>query len=385
VTRVEVNPRVLRWAVERSGKAQAVERKFPKLREWEQRESKPTLREMEEFAKATATPFGYLFLKAPPEERLPIPHFRTLRDEPVRRVSPDLLETVYTLQRRQAWLREYLEREGEDPLTFVRSARLQDTPERVAARMREALGLTEDWARSQSTWTQALDELRNRMEGVGISVVVSGIVGNNTRRKLDPVEFRGFVLVDEYAPFVFVNRVDGKAAQMFTLAHELAHVWLGTSAAFDLRNLQPAEDATEQACNRIAAEFLVPQEEFRQAWPSVRHDTEPFQALARRFKVSELVVARRALDLALIARTKFFKFYEAYSESERRRAARQKDGGNFYATQSLRLGRRFADTLVRATLEGKVLYGEAFRLTGLYGRTFDRYAEALRVEERREQ
>lgn len=379
MTRVEVNPQVLRWAVERSGKAEAVERNFPRFREWEQGASQPTLRQLEEFARATATPFGYLFLEEPPQERLPIPHFRTVRDEALRRASPDLLETVYTLQRRQAWLREYLEGEGEEPLAYVRSARLQDAAEHVAARMREALGLAQDWARSQPTWTQALAELRNRMEEARISVVVSGIVGNNTRRKLDAQEFRGFVLVDEYAPFVFVNGADGKAAQMFTLAHELAHVWLGSSAAFDLRNLQPAEDTTEQACNRIAAEFLVPHEEFRQAWPSVRRDPERFQALARRFKVSELVVARRALDLALITRTKFFEFYEAYSESERRRAAGQAEGGNFYATQNLRLGRRFAETLVRATREGKVSYGEAFRLTGLYGRAFGRYAEALGV------
>jgi Zn-dependent peptidase ImmA (M78 family) len=161
------------------------------------------------------------------------------------------------------------------------------------------------------------------------------------------------------------------------LAHELAHVWLGSSAAFDLWNLEPAEDATEQACNRIAAEFLVAEEAMRQAWPSVWREEDPFQALARRFKVSSLVVARRALDLRLISRDGFFEFYKAYSQDERRRTSRQTEGGNFYATQSLRLGRRFAETLVRATREGKVSYREAYRLTGLYGRTFERYAKAL--------
>jgi Zn-dependent peptidase ImmA (M78 family) len=215
------------------------------------------------------------------------------------------------------------------------------------------------------------------MEERGITVVVSGIVGNNTRRKLDPAEFRGFVLIDERAPFVFVNGADGKAAQMFTLAHELAHVWLGSSAAFDLRNLEPAEDETEQACNRIAAEFLVAEEALREAWPSLRRGAEPLQALARRFKVSELVVARRALDLRLISRHDFYEFYEAYSQDERRTASQQTEGGNFYATQSLRLGRRFAESLLRATREGKVSYKEAYRLTGLYGRTFERYAQAL--------
>ncbi|GIW53032.1 MAG: DNA-binding protein [Gemmatimonadales bacterium] len=377
MTRVEVNPQLLRWAVERSGRAAAVERKFPKLSQWLQGTSTPTLRQLEAFARATATPFGYLFLEEPPDEPLPIPHFRTVRDQLPHRPSPDLLETVYTLQRRQAWLREYLEGQEEEPLAFVRSASMQEAPQAVAARMREVLGLRPDWAQSYRTWTEALAELRSRMEDIGISVVVSGVVGNNTRRKLDPAEFRGFVLVDEYAPFVFVNGADGRAAQMFTLAHELAHVWLGSSAAFDLHRLQPAEDEIEQACNRLAAEFLLTEAEFRQAWPSAQRDAEPYQALARRFKVSELVVARRALDLRLISRDQFFEFYETYSADERRRAARQAGGGNFYATQSLRLGRRFAETIVRAAKEGKVSYGEAYRLTGLYGRAFQRYAEAL--------
>lgn len=377
MTRVEVSRSVLRWAIERSGKASAVRQKFPKLREWEQGESQPTLRQLEKLAKETATPFGYLFLPEPPEERLPIPHFRTLEDQPPERPSPDLLETVHTMERRQAWMREYLADEGEESLPFVRSARLREEPKQVARKMRETVGLAQAWAADQPTWTEALAELRHRMEDVGIIVAVSGIVGNNTHRKLDPTEFRGFVLVDEYAPLVFVNGADGRAAQMFTLAHEIAHVWLGSSAAFDLRDLQPAADETEQACNRVAAEFLIPEEELRQLWRRVRRDAEPFQSVARHFKVSVLVAARRALDLALITRANFLDFYRAYQEDERRRAGTRPEGGNFYASQNLRLGRRFAEAVVRATKEGKLSYREAYQLTGLYGNAFERYAEGL--------
>lgn len=377
MTRVEVSRSVLRWAIERSGKASTVRQKFPKLRQWEQGESRPTLRQLEKLAKETATPFGYLFLPEPPEERLPIPHFRTLEDQPTNHPSPDLLETVHTMERRQAWMREYLADEGEESLPFVRSARLGEEPQQVARKMREAVGLAQAWAADQPTWTEALAELRHRMEDVGIIVVVSGIVGNNTHRKLDPTEFRGFVLVDEYAPLVFVNGTDGRAAQMFTLAHEMAHVWLGSSAAFDLRDLQPAADETEQACNRVAAEFLIPGGELRHLWPRVRRDAEPFQSVARHFKVSVLVAARRALDLTLITRAKFLDFYRAYQEDERRRAGTRPEGGNFYATQNLRLGRRFAEAVMRATKEGKLSYREAYQLTGLYGNAFERYAEGL--------
>lgn len=378
MAKVAVSRSILRWAIERSGKASAIQRKFPKLAEWERGESQPTMRQLEKFAKETATPFGYLFLSEPPTEQLPIPHFRTANGhQPTRRPSPDLLETVRTMERRRDWMREYLVDEGQEPLPFVQSARISDEAPHVAGKMRETLQLPELWAANQPTWTEALRELRRQMEDSGIIVTASGIVGNNTRRKLNPAEFRGFVLVDEYAPLVFVNGADGKAAQMFTLVHELAHVWFGSSAAFDLRDMLPASDSTEQACNRVAAEFLLPETQLRQFWSSAQQVDEPFQAIARHFKVSVLVAARRALDLRLITRDTFLDFYEAYLQDERRRAATRSEGGNFYSSQNLRLGRRFAEAVVRATKEGKLLYREAYQLTGLYGNAFERYAEAI--------
>jgi Zn-dependent peptidase ImmA (M78 family) len=218
------------------------------------------------------------------------------------------------------------------------------------------------------------------MEDAGILVFVNGVVENNTHRKLDPAEFRGFVLVDKYVPLVFVNGADAKAAQMFTLAHELAHVFFGSSAAFDLREMQPADDPVEQACNHIAAEFLVPEQKLRQIWPSVKTDPEPFNAIAKNFKVSVLVAARRALDLQLIGKDAFFDFYHAYrkEDKERRQAASQPKGGDFYRTQNSRVGRPFASAVASAVIEGKLLYSEAYRLTGLYGNTFDNYINYLR-------
>lgn len=375
MTRVAISPPVLRWAVERSGQVEALEDKFPRLSEWLTGEALPTLRQIEALAKATSTPLGYLFLQQPPEERLPIRHFRTLGDEPLRRPSPDLLETVQTMERRQAWMREHLLEQGHEPWSFVGSARLTNEPEQLAREMRRTLGLAEGWTAQQPTWTAALREIQAKMDQMGILVVVNGIVGNNTHRKLDVAELRGFVLVDEHAPLVFVNGADGKAAQMFTLAHELAHVWFGSSAAFDLRRLQPADDETERACNRVAAEFLIPADELYDIWSFLRQDPERFQAIARRFKVSELVAARRALDLQLVTRGDFLDFYDAYQESERQ--APPQRGGSFYATQNLRLGRRFAEAVVRSAREGKLLYREAYQLTGLHGNTFELYAESL--------
>jgi len=378
MSRVAVNVKILHWAMDRANLApEALERKFPKIKRWVVGDLQPTLKQLESLAKATLTPLGFFFLDEPPEEHLPIPHFRTLGDETPRKPSPDLLETVQAMQRRQAWMREFLMDQGQEPLPFVRSTRRNSSPGSTADRIRRALGFVDGWASEQPTWTNALRALRQAMEAVGILVVVNGIVGNNTRRKLDPGEFRGFVLVDKYAPLVFVNGADGKAAQMFTLAHELAHVFHGSSAAFDLREIQPADDPTERVCNRVAAEFLVPENALRQFWPSVQNNPDAFNMIARKFKISSLVAARRVLDLGLIDKTAFLEFYREYQSDERRASAHRATRGDFYANQNFRVGQPFACAVVRAAKEGRLLYSEAYQLTGLYGKTFDRYAASL--------
>lgn len=380
MSRVAIKKDVLRWAIERTGLTlDDLQRKFPKIRQWVTGESQPTLQQLESLAKATLTPLGFLFLEKPPEEHLPIPHFRTVKNKTQSNPSPELLETVQVMERRQAWMHEFLVEQGQEPLPFVRSARLAEDPNHIADSIRRILGFTQEWAVQQPNWTDALSVLREAMENAGILVCANGIVGNNTRRKLDPEEFRGFVLVDEYAPLVFVNGADGKAAQMFTLAHELAHVFFGSSAAFDLREMQPSDNPTEQACNRVAAEFLVPERELRKVWPSVRNDPDPFQAIASKFKVSVLVAARRALDLEMIDIGAFLDFYRDYRNNERSSAVSRQKGGDFYANQNLRVGRRFASAVVRAAKEGKLLYSEAFHLTGLYGSSFDRYVTSLKI------
>ena len=250
------------------------------------------------------------------------------------------------MQRRQDWLRESLAQAGEPILDFVGSARIEEPVHDVATRMRESLGLERNWAQTQQTWTTALETLRHAIDAVGVVVVTNGVVGNNTHRKLDPGEFRGFVLVDQHAPLVFVNGADSKAAQMFTLVHELAHLWFGQSAVFDLRELQPSADRTETACNFVAAEFLVAEEELRAAWARVQNQGDPFNVLARQFKVSAIVAARRALDLQFIRLTDFLKFFRDHLAETARRKKTKPDGGDFYRTQNVRLGRRFAVALV---------------------------------------
>jgi Zn-dependent peptidase ImmA (M78 family) len=294
--------------------------------------------------------------------------------------SPDLIETVQAMQRRQAWMREEAVEQGAEPLSFVGSKTAGDPVEEVANSMRETLDLTSGWADQVPSWVEALRLLRLRMDTVGILVVANGVVGNNTHRKLDRDEFGGFALVDSYAPLIFVNGADYKGRQMFTLAHELAHVWLATSGVSkpDLRDVDTARPEAEQRCNSIAAEFLIPAAELRAVWDEFSSSERRFDLIARRFKTSRVVAARRALDLQLIERASFFEFWEAYQAEEYSAAQSTGDGGDFWNTQGVRLGRRFSYAVVNAVQEGRLLYRDAYALTGLKGPTFDTLVERVR-------
>lgn len=375
---VAIRPELIIWARDRAGLTDdAMTKRFRRFNEWLSGEAQPTLRQLESLAGMTYTPLGYFFLSEPPDERLPIPDFRTLRDKPVLRPSPNLLETVQRMQRRQNWMREFLIEEREDALQFVGSVALNASVLQVAASIRQVLGIGESWASEQPSWTEALTSLREAAERAGMLLVISSVVGNNNHRKLSTDEFRGFVLRDEYAPLIFVNGADFKSAQMFTMAHELAHVWLGESGVFNLRVFEPTDHEVEIFCNRVAAEFLIPERELRPAWQDAQRTEEPFQTIARQFKVSTIVAARRLRDLGFMSRERFFEFYEEYLVDERRKKEKKADGGDFYNTQNVRVGKRFASAVIRAAKEGRLLYRDAYALTGLYGNTFDKYAESL--------
>ncbi len=377
---VTVKPELILWAIDRSGfPTGELLKKFPKLKEWTTGDRRPTFRQLEEFARKTMTTFGLLLLDEPPKEELPIPDFRTVGGTSIERPSPNLIDTIHEIQRRQAFMRDLLIEEGHEELAFVGSGKHTHNVRSMANRIRKELDLAPDWADSLATWEHALKTLRGAIERIGILIFSSSVVGLNNHRPIDPEEFRGFVLCDPVAPAIFVNDADSKSARMFTLAHELAHVWLGTDGLFNLVNMMPHQDTTEQFCNAVAAEFLIPEYKLLERWDEAKSKQSPFPAIASWFKVSPVVAARRALDLKLINKTQFFDFYkkdrQEFLKRKKEQRQKKKSGGNFYATQAGRLGHRFSIAVLRAVGEGRILYQEAFRLTGLKGETFDRYAE----------
>lgn len=364
--RVTVRPEMLRWARERARLDEIVlATRFPKLGEWEREELQPTLKQLERYAHATMTPVGYLFLPQPPEERLPIPDFRTLADQAMIRPSPNLLDTIYLCQQRQSWYRDHALAHGLPPANFVGSATVQSQVEETAASIRQRLGFSLDERRDCATWEEALRQFIAQADAAGVMVMCSGVVLNNNHRKLDPEEFRGFAMADPLAPLVFINGADSKAAQMFTLAHELAHLWLGQTALSNAEAAFASGKAAERWCNRVAAEMLVPAVVMRSEIRRDENIEEAKQRLARRFKVSTLVVLRRMFDVGALGRQDFDSAYRA--EVARLEQIRRdgSGGGNFYLSQAARVSKRFARALFESTLEGRTLYRDAMKMLGI--------------------
>ena len=368
-TEININAKLLTWAVARAGYNLAeFSEKFPNLEKWINGEKNPTVKQLETFSKKVHLPFGYLFLPEPPVEIVPIPFFRT-NGKQTEKVSLNVYDTILLIQQRQDWLRDYLRKNEFDKLAFVGKYNGTNNVEEIVNDIRQTLKLRENWASQFGTWEEAQNHLVQCIEDNSIVTVFNGVVENNSYRKIPVDECRGFVLVDDIAPFMFINNADSKSAQMFTIVHELAHIWTGHSAGFDFRKLQPANDPIEILCDQVAAEFLVPEGAFNAKWnlnPNVR-------SVARYFKVSEIVIARRALDTGKLTKSQFFEFYNKHINREFVKKENQAPGGNFYATTRKRLSVTFAAHINNAVKTGQLLYRDAYKLTNLKGDTFQTF------------
>lgn len=366
VVRVEVKPALLAWAQERSKTSrEALSERFTRLADWETGEVRPTLRQLEAYGRATHTPVGLLLLSEPPEESVPIPDFRTIGGTPIGRPSADLLDTIYLCEQRQEWYRDFARANREDPVPFVGSATVELPIADAAADMRDVLSFDLQERNRFPSWSAALSGLIERAEDAGVLVMASGIVGSNTHRKLDPREFRGFSLVDPLAPVVFINGADSKAAQIFTLAHELSHIWLGSEGLDDPDLSRRSTDHLEQWCNQVAAEFLVPIDAFHDEFDPNADLAGELDRLARFFRVSTLVVLRRAYD---DDRMTWNEYRAAFVDERERVVALQQQqvagGGNFFNSTPIRTSKRFARAILTSTAEGHTLSREAARLLG---------------------
>lgn len=363
---VNVNPEVISWAVGYSRRHEDLWDKFDDdLAGWLDGTKKPTPADLKEFAKQARVPVGYLYGSKIPSFGLSIddPAMRTIGDKAIRDPSPDLIDTVYACQRRQSWYRNYAETRGLPQVRFVGTLSLNDDPARSAERIGNEL----QWdatARKQISRDSYRRTLSARAEDAGVLVMVNGVVGANSHRRLDHEEFRGFSLADQRAPLIFINNRDAPSAQVFTLAHEMAHIWLGQSGISAPENADASLHPVEIWCNALAAELLVPKDELLQTI-NTPDPVDSLPILVREFKVSEFVLIRRLHELGLIGKKRFKALYsEAYSRA-RRRPARTGQGGEFYRTTLTRISKRFARAVYTDATYGGTMLGEAYRLLGV--------------------
>jgi len=357
---------MLAWALERLKAsdrriAKSLNVKLDRFHLWETGESRPTFRQAQLLADALKIPFAFLFLKNPPIQRLPLPDRRViaLHDHPT--PSPDLLDVANAIKRKQDWYRDYRLSQSNTALGFVASYKPSDNPAAVAANMHETLGLPTDFYRDSKSWADHLSTIVRAAESHGILVFRSGVVGNNTHRTLDVSEFRGLAFSDPIAPAVFINARDAKSAQVFTMIHETAHIWIGESAATDSAadsEVAERKGDIETFCDRVATQFLVPEQQFQTDWASVSGMENAVEVLARQFRVSGTMILRRAFELRLITSQAFYRQLEG--EKRRLLELRKKGtGGNFDASFAARNGRLLVDSIFGSVLEGQTLYREA--------------------------
>ena len=363
MTTANINTDMLTWARERSSIsvpdfARRCGISEERLREWESGERKLTFNQAMRFAEKAHVPFGYLFLAKPPEEVLPIPDLRTLEGQGVQRPSAELLDLVKLMMQRQEWYREYLQQHFAEANPYVGRASYSDSVESIVEDIRACLGVEPHPTRGK--WDDYYRDLVQRIESLGILVMRQGNLGHHSR-PLNVDEFRGFAIVDEYAPIIFVNHSDALGARLFTLIHELCHIWIGQSGISDGNTNTHRQE--EVLCNAVAAEFLVPAQEFRALW---QQDSESWEdnlpPLEAHFHVSTWALARRALTLNFISQQEYGRYiFEQKMRHEQRKGS---GGPTYYQTKKAQISRQFSQAVVGEALSGQLLLREAGELLG---------------------
>jgi Zn-dependent peptidase ImmA (M78 family)/DNA-binding XRE family transcriptional regulator len=371
-----INPKILNWAraraqVSEDDLSKALGVKPEKVIAWAEGSVQPTFNQAQKLAGKLHIPFAFFFLPSPPRDELPLPDLRTVANRGVAEASINLKDTIASVMRRQAWYKEYLQDQGAAPLDFVGSVTPETSPSVVASAIRKTLKLDNLDPRGMN-WESYQRKIVTAAENAGVLVMRSGIVDNNTHRTLSISEFRGFAVSDPLAPVIFINLRDAPAARLFTLIHEIAHLWLGQSG---ISSAKPSETRREeQFCNAVAGEFLAPAKEMSALWRENAGLEENVADLSRIFHVSKYVIVRRALDLKLIGQETYQTYY---GELIRQFNDTDSSGGNFYVMAQNKNSAKFSKALLGEALTGRVLLRDASRLLGIAPAKLKTYADEV--------
>lgn len=378
---VEISPAVLAWVGQQIS-AENDTQITALLSRWMNKEEKPNTKTIRRVSQATHIPFGYFFLKYPPQEECDLIHCRTINSTSIKTQSRDFIDVYNSMLNVQNWMSEYnRETLGLEPLSFVGRYNENNSPMEIAVNIRHELELSEVFFIQEKSSESSFNYLRKRISESGILVMKNAVVGSNTHRKLDIKEFRAFTIINNYAPLIFINENDTKTGKLFSLAHELAHIWIGSNSLFNDLYSNLSVSKSEQICNAVAAEILTPISIFKYKWTESKIDSiAKISILADVFHCSKLVIARRALDLKFINQK---TYTEIQSQTRTQLETSPSDskskfgGGSFYNTLKSNWDKNFILALDYSTKAGTTPYLDAYRLTGFKSKTFQNLVAKL--------
>lgn len=370
--RIKTNPEVLKWLVSESRiEPNLIEERFPKITSWINYEEYPTFNQLKRLCNFLKVPFGHVFLEMPPTMNTFEVEFRTINNITNGRPSKELEDTIFEMEQKKEWMSDYRKELGWDPLDYLGSllGNRNDTTDIIY----QVLKIEKNWFLEIENTDKAFVFLREKMENVGVIVMVNGVVGENTHRKLEINEFRAFALVDDYAPLIFINRNDSKTGMIFSLVHEFFHLLKKTDDLLNTSDNVKSNTKDEQDINKLTARFLCPESYVIENMnPNVSETTNVIK-LARELKISNLAVAIRLHDLGLVSE-ETVSIIRELTESDLAKK-RQGSGGDYYLTKSSRLSSSFVEAVITQAESGHMFFTEAFRLLGLRGKTYDSFKE----------
>ena len=380
---VHVKPEIINWILQSIQFENIAGSAIELLRKWQSGEKTPTFNQVEDMSKKTNIPFGYFFLDKPPVEECSIVEYRTIDSAKIEEPSRNLVDTVDLMTDIQEWMVEYVVENGQEELEYVGSAAGETQVLSVAEDIRRKLDIQVDWYSDRQNAGESFRFLKRRIENIHVLIMMSGIVGNNTHRKLNVEEFRAFTLVSKYAPLIFINSCDSDTGKLFSILHELAHVWVGENSFYNVPINSNSENCeVEKFCNAVAAEVLVPTESFLENWKR-SHDEilDKVEKIANSFRCSRFVVARKALDHGKISRETYGRIIKELTNQFKEWQESQKEnkgtGGDYYRNLASKIDRNFVTALARSASEGRTQYTEIYRLTNTNMKTFGRLLKEI--------
>ena len=359
--RPNVNKTVFSWAISRAGLTENDALKsYPQFTQWESGEISATVKQLKDFSQKFHFPFGYFFLNSIPEQSTTIPMFRSF-EETTATEDFNVQEFIKILSERQTWVAEYLKENGAEKNKAVGRYKTEDDVKTIKNGILSFFDLSDGWQLSFKKPEEAIKHIVSLLEENNIFVTFNSVVNFDAHRPISIKLCRGFCLVDDYAPFIFINSSDSKKAQLFTLIHEIAHIFISFSSGYGDFGIEEIGNSKERLCDRIAAEFLVPTDLFIE-----NSQASSNEELSAMYKASEIVILRRKLECGLISKEVFFAMYNQLPKFHKNNSG----GGDFYLAAPNRIGRKLLRCLNNAMMERKLTPLEVYHLAGVKGDTF---------------